>query len=82
MAQLPSMMPSRNGTTHLADDWEALVKFHGIDVIAECTGNPVAAVEHCLAAFYSPQTHHQRNGRSRCVPLRPDPGPQGEASRC
>jgi predicted homoserine dehydrogenase-like protein len=39
------------GTTFLTDDWQALVKFHGIDVIAECTGNPVAAVEHCLAAF-------------------------------
>jgi len=40
-----------HGTTYLGDNWEALVKFHGIDVIAECTGNPVAAVEHCLAAF-------------------------------
>jgi predicted homoserine dehydrogenase-like protein len=43
----------KHGTTRLADDWESLVKFHGIDVIAECTGNPVAAVEHCLAAFSS-----------------------------
>ena len=41
----------KNGTTFLTDNWEALVKFHDIDVIAECTGNPVAAVEHCLAAF-------------------------------
>jgi predicted homoserine dehydrogenase-like protein len=40
-----------NGTTFLTDNWEALVKYHGIDVIAECTGNPVAAVEHCLMAF-------------------------------
>ena len=51
MARLRSMTRSEHGTTHLGDDWEALVKFHGIDVIAECTGNPVAAVEHCLAAF-------------------------------
>ncbi len=41
----------KNGTTFLTDDWEALVKCDGIEVIAECTGNPVAAVEHCLGAF-------------------------------
>jgi predicted homoserine dehydrogenase-like protein len=41
----------QNGTTFLTESWEALVKHHGIDVIVECTGNPVAAVEHCLAAF-------------------------------
>lgn len=41
----------KNGTTFLTDDWEALVKCEGIEVIAECTGNPVAAAEHCLGAF-------------------------------
>ena len=41
----------RNGTTFVSENWEALVKHPGIDVIVECTGNPVAAVEHCLAAF-------------------------------
>ena len=51
MARLPSMMRSRMARRTSTDNWEALVKFHGIDVIAECTGNPVAAVEHCLAAF-------------------------------
>lgn len=40
-----------HGTTFLTDNWEALVNFDGIDVVAECTGNPIAAVEHCLAAF-------------------------------
>src|SRR5471030_1278637 len=39
------------GNTHLADDWEKLVVHPGIDIIVECTGNPTAAVEHCLAAF-------------------------------
>src|SRR4030095_8363559 len=39
------------GTTHLSDDWEALVRHPNIDIIIECTGNPIAAVEHCLAAF-------------------------------
>jgi len=39
------------GTTHISDDWEALVRHPAIDVVVECTGNPVAAVDHCLAAF-------------------------------
>jgi len=38
-------------TTHVSDDWEALVRHSRIDVVVECTGNPLAAVEHCLAAF-------------------------------
>jgi predicted homoserine dehydrogenase-like protein len=41
----------RNGTTHVGDDWQALVAHPSIDVIIECTGNPIAAVDHCLAAF-------------------------------
>ncbi|TSA12077.1 MAG: flagellar biosynthesis protein FlgA [Betaproteobacteria bacterium] len=40
-----------NGNTHLGDDWEALVSHPKIDIVVECTGNPPAAVEHCLAAF-------------------------------
>jgi predicted homoserine dehydrogenase-like protein len=39
------------GSTHLGDDWQKLVAHPGIDVIVECTGNPPAAVEHCLGAF-------------------------------
>jgi predicted homoserine dehydrogenase-like protein len=38
-------------TTHLSDDWEALVAHPAIDIIIESTGNPPAAVEHALAAF-------------------------------
>ncbi len=41
----------RKGTTHIGEDWQALVRHPAIDVIVECTGNPVAAVDHCLAAF-------------------------------
>ena len=41
----------KNGTTHISDNWESLLQFGPIDVIVECTGNPIAAVEHCLAAF-------------------------------
>lgn len=39
------------GTTHLSDDWEALVRHAALDIVIECTGNPIAAVEHCLATF-------------------------------
>lgn len=41
----------RTGATHLGEDWRALVRHPAIDVIVESTGNPVAAVEHCLEAF-------------------------------
>ena len=37
--------------THLSDDWQALVSHPAIDIVIEATGNPVAAVEHALAAF-------------------------------
>lgn len=39
------------GSTHIGDDWHALVCHPAIDVIVECTGNPAAAVDHCLASF-------------------------------
>jgi predicted homoserine dehydrogenase-like protein len=39
------------GTTHVSEDWQALVRHPAIDVIVECTGHPIAAVDHCLAAF-------------------------------
>ena len=38
-------------TTHIGDDWKALVSHPAIDVIVECTGHPIAAVEHCLVAY-------------------------------
>ena len=39
------------GRTHVGEDWQALVAHPAVDVVVECTGHPVAAVEHCLAAF-------------------------------
>ncbi|PLC54215.1 flagellar biosynthesis protein FlgA [Pollutimonas nitritireducens] len=39
------------GGTWITDDWKALVSLPQLDVIVECTGNPIAAVEHCLEAF-------------------------------
>jgi predicted homoserine dehydrogenase-like protein len=41
----------KTGLTHIGDDWQALVAHPAIDIVVECTGNPIAAVEHCLAAF-------------------------------
>jgi predicted homoserine dehydrogenase-like protein len=41
----------KDGSTHIGDDWRALASHPAIDVVVECTGNPIAAVEHCLAAF-------------------------------
>ena len=41
----------RTNTCFMTDDWTALVKHPNIDIIVECTGNPIAAVEHCLQAF-------------------------------
>jgi predicted homoserine dehydrogenase-like protein len=37
--------------THIGEDWRALVSHPAIDVVVECTGHPIAAVEHCLMAF-------------------------------
>ena len=39
------------GNTFITEDWRALVTHPAIDVIVECTGHPIAAVEHCLLAF-------------------------------
>jgi predicted homoserine dehydrogenase-like protein len=39
------------GTTHIGEDWQALVRHPSIDVVVECTGHPIAAVDHCLEAF-------------------------------
>jgi predicted homoserine dehydrogenase-like protein len=41
----------KNGSTHVGADWQAVVRHPAIDVVVECTGHPIAAVEHCLQAF-------------------------------
>ena len=41
----------KHGSTHLTDDWRALVSHPEIDIIVESTGDPIAAVEHALEAF-------------------------------
>ncbi len=39
------------GTTYVTDDWRDLTKQPDIEIIIEATGNPIAAVEHCMGAF-------------------------------
>ena len=39
------------GTTFVGDDWRALVSHPRVEIVIEATGNPLAAVEHALAAF-------------------------------
>jgi len=41
----------KSGTTHVSDDWRALVAHPAIDIVVEATGNPIAAVDHVLEAF-------------------------------
>ena len=41
----------KTGATWITDDWRALVSDPQIDIIVECTGNPIAAVDHILEAF-------------------------------
>lgn len=41
----------QTGQTWLTEDWQAVVRHPAIDVVVECTGHPIAAVEHCLDAF-------------------------------
>ncbi|MCJ8340629.1 MAG: hypothetical protein MJK10_19365 [Pseudomonadales bacterium] len=38
-------------TTFVGSDAKALIAHPAIDIVIECTGNPVVAVEHCLYAF-------------------------------
>ena len=39
------------GTTYIGDNYQAMIAHPAIEIVIECTGNPVAAVEHCLYAF-------------------------------
>ena len=41
----------KTGTSFVSDDWQALIVHPAIDLIVECTGDPVAAVQHVLTAF-------------------------------
>jgi predicted homoserine dehydrogenase-like protein len=41
----------REGSTWITNDWLALVRRPEIDIVVECTGHPVHAVDHILAAI-------------------------------
>ena len=41
----------KHGSTHVGDDWRKLVSHPAIDIIVECTGSPLHAVDHILEAF-------------------------------
>ena len=41
----------KNGKTHVGEDWQAVVRHPAVDIVVECTGHPIAAVDHCLEAF-------------------------------
>ena len=41
----------QSGKTHVGQDAMAMINHHGVDIVVECTGNPVIAVDHALAAF-------------------------------
>ncbi len=40
-----------SGKTFISEDWVSLVSHEAIEIIIECTGNPISAVKHCLSAF-------------------------------
>lgn len=42
-----------DGTTHIGDDAIRLINCPGVDIIVECTGNPIVAIEHLLMAFHA-----------------------------
>lgn len=42
---------AKSGKTHVGEDAAALIAHPSVDIIIECTGNPIAAVDHILAAI-------------------------------
>lgn len=51
-AAAPSMAQAlAQGTTWVTDDWQALVRDPRVELVVECTGNPLAAVDHILEAI-------------------------------
>ena len=41
----------KDGSTFISEDWEKIIFHPSIEIIIECTGNPIAAVKHSIAAF-------------------------------
>ena len=41
----------KEGSTCISDDWQSLVRHPSIDIVVECTGSPLHAVDHILESF-------------------------------
>ena len=41
----------KEGSTCISDDWQSLVRHPCIDIVVECTGSPLHAVDHILESF-------------------------------
>ena len=41
----------KDGSTYISDDWQSLVRHPSIDIVVECTGSPLHAVDHILESF-------------------------------
>ncbi|MEP3048459.1 MAG: Gfo/Idh/MocA family oxidoreductase [Roseibium sp.] len=41
----------QSGATYVGQDAMAMINHHSLDIVIECTGNPVIAVDHALASF-------------------------------
>ena len=55
------------GKTFVGDDWQALIDHEAIEIVVECTGNPMAAVTHCLGAFAHKKNVVNVTVESRCL---------------
>src|SRR6267154_995326 len=51
LAAIADLSPANAAVNLERVGWQALVRHPAIDIVVECTGNPIAAVEHCLEAF-------------------------------
>ena len=59
---------SGSGTTHVGEDWQRAGRASGRSTSSSSArGIPIAAVEHCLAAYRPRQARGQRDGRGRRV---------------
>ncbi|MEY3793828.1 MAG: hypothetical protein RLZZ521_1156 [Pseudomonadota bacterium] len=41
----------KEGSTCISEDWQSLVRHPSIDIVVECTGSPLHAVDHILESF-------------------------------
>ena len=42
---------AKTGSTHVGDDWHALVAHPAFDITIECAGSPIAAIDYAVATF-------------------------------